>query len=51
MIESANPLKCGNDPSGYWQLLSTGKVAVTTGTWGKIDVESDEYKAHSVAEI
>lgn len=33
VIESPNPLKCGNEPSWYLQLRSTGKVAVTTGTW------------------
>ena len=32
VTESDKPLKEGNDPSLYWQLRSTGIVAVTTGT-------------------
>lgn len=33
ITESPNPLKCGKEPSRYWQLRSIGKVDVTTGTW------------------
>lgn len=29
---SDKQVKCGKDPSTYWQLWSTGKLAVTTGT-------------------
>jgi len=32
MTPSDKPLKCGKDPCGYWQLRSTGRVAVITGT-------------------
>lgn len=34
--ESANPVKYGKEPSQYWQLRSTEKLAVTTGTWKSI---------------
>lgn len=36
VTESANPLKWGKNPSGYWQVRSTGKLEVTTGTWNAI---------------
>jgi len=43
VTESDKPLKNGNDPSLYWQLRSTGIVAVTTGTYTQNKLMFDTY--------